>query len=101
MRSTPDEVKMVLVDPKKVEFNVYEGIPHLLMPVVTDPKKASAALQRIVVEMDERYETFKNSETKNIQTYNEYVEKQLKKNPDCGSRFFIILTPFIPLSNNL
>ena len=84
MRSTPDEVKMVLVDPKKVEFNVYEGIPHLLMPVVTDPKKASAALQRIVVEMDERYETFKNSETKNIQTYNEYVEKQLKKNPDCG-----------------
>ncbi len=84
MRSTPDEVKMVLVDPKKVEFNVYEGIPHLLMPVVTDPKKASAALQRIVVEMDERYETFKNSETKNIQTYNEYVEKELKKRPDCG-----------------
>lgn len=82
MRATPDEVKMVLVDPKKVEFNVYEGIPHLLMPVVTDPKKASAALQKIVVEMDDRYETFKNSETKNIQTYNEYVEKQLKKNPD-------------------
>lgn len=84
MRSTPDEVKMVLVDPKKVEFNVYEGIPHLLMPVVTDPKKASAALQRIVVEMDERYETFKNSETKNIQTYNEYVEKERKKKPDCS-----------------
>ena len=82
MRATPDEVKMVLVDPKKVEFNVYEGIPHLLMPVVTDPKKASAALQRIVVEMDERYETFKNSGTKNIQTYNEYIEKELKKNPN-------------------
>ncbi len=84
MRTTPDEVKMVLVDPKKVEFNVYEGIPHLLTPVVTDPKKASAALQKIVVEMDERYETFKNSGTKNIQTYNEYVDKELKKNPDCG-----------------
>ena len=84
MRSTPDEVKMVLVDPKKVEFNVYEGIPHLLMPVVTDPKKASAALQKIVVEMDDRYETFKNSGTKNIQTYNEYIEKELKKHPDCG-----------------
>ena len=84
MRATPDEVKMVLVDPKKVEFNVYEGIPHLLMPVVTDPKKASAALQKIVVEMDERYETFKNSGTKNIQTYNEYIEKELKKHPDCG-----------------
>ena len=84
MRATPDEVKMVLVDPKKVEFNVYEGIPHLLTPVVTDPKKASAALQKIVVEMDDRYETFINSGTKNIQTYNDYVEKELKKNPNCG-----------------
>lgn len=84
MRSNPDEVKMVLVDPKKVELNVYENIPHLLIPVVTDPKKASMALQKIVVEMDDRYETFKNSQTKNISTYNEYVEKQLKKNPDCG-----------------
>lgn len=84
MRATPDEAKMVLVDPKKVEFNVYEGIPHLLTPVVTDPKKASAALQKIVVEMDDRYETFKNSGTKNIQTYNDYVEKELKKNPNCG-----------------
>ena len=84
MRATPDEVKMVLVDPKKVEFNVYEGIPHLLTPVVTDPKKASTALQKIVVEMDDRYETFKNSGTKNIQTYNDYVEKELKKNPNCG-----------------
>ncbi len=86
MRTTPDEVKMVLVDPKKVEFNVYEGIPHLLTPVVTDPKKANAALQKIVVEMDERYEIFKNSGTKNIQTYNEYVEKELKRKPDCGLR---------------
>ncbi len=84
MRTTPDEVKMVLVDPKKVEFNVYEGIPHLLTPVVTDPKKASAALQKIVVEMDDRYEIFKNSGTKNIQTYNDYVDKELKKKPDCG-----------------
>jgi S-DNA-T family DNA segregation ATPase FtsK/SpoIIIE len=75
---------MVLVDPKKVEFNVYDGIPHLLTPVVTDPKKASGALQKIVVMMDDRYETFKNSGTKNIQTYNEYVDKELKKNPDCG-----------------
>ncbi len=84
MRTTPEEVKMVLVDPKKVEFNVYDGIPHLLTPVVTDPKKASAALQKIVVMMDDRYETFKNSGTKNISTYNEYVEKELKKNKDCG-----------------
>ena len=86
MRTTPDEVKMVLVDPKKVEFNVYEGIPHLLIPVVTDPKKASVALQKIVVEMDERYETFKNSGTKKIDDYNDYVDKELKKNPECGLR---------------
>lgn len=84
MRTTPDEVRMVLVDPKKVEFSVYENIPHLLMPVVTDPKKASAALQKIVVEMDDRFETFMNTKTKNIGSYNEYVEKELKRNPDCG-----------------
>lgn len=82
MRATPDEVKMVLVDPKKVEFNVYDGIPHLLTPVVTDPKKASAALQKIVDEMENRYEIFKDSQTKNITTYNEYVEKRLKKDPN-------------------
>ena len=84
MRTTPDEVKMVLVDPKKVEFSVYDGIPHLLMPVVTDPKKANVALQKIGVEMDERYDIFKNSGTKNIISYNEEIEKELKKNPDCG-----------------
>lgn len=49
------------------------------MPVVTDPKKASAALQKIVVEMDDRYETFKNSGTKNISTYNEYIENNSRK----------------------
>ena len=86
MRTTPDEVKMVLVDPKKVEFSVYDGIPHLLMPVVTDPKKANVALQKIVVEMDERYDIFKNSGTKNIISYNEEIEKELKKNPDCGKQ---------------
>lgn len=86
MRTTPDEVKMVLVDPKKVEFSVYDGIPHLLTPVVTDPKKASAALQKIVVMMDDRFETFKNSGTKNIATYNEYIENKLKKDPNCGEK---------------
>ena len=84
MRTTPEEVKMVLVDPKKVEFSVYEGIPHLLTPVVTDPKKANVALQKIVIEMDERYETFKNTGNKNITSYNEYIDKKLKKEPNCG-----------------
>jgi S-DNA-T family DNA segregation ATPase FtsK/SpoIIIE len=85
-KASPEDVRLIMIDPKIVELSVYNGIPHLLIPVVTDPKKASVALQKIVVEMDDRYETFKNSGTKNISTYNEYVEKELKKKPDCGLR---------------
>lgn len=76
MRAKPDEVKLMMVDPKKVELSVYNGIPHLLCPVVTDPKKASVALSKIVVEMENRYETFSETKTKNITSYNEYVEKK-------------------------
>ncbi len=75
MRYRPDEVKMVLVDPKKVEMSNYNGIPHLLWPVVNDPKKASVALQRVVAMMDERYDMFANAGVKKIEEYNEYVEK--------------------------
>ena len=82
LRAKPDEVKLVLVDPKKVELNVYDNVPHLLIPVVTDPKKASVALQKIVMEMDHRYDIFNESLTKNLETYNEYVEKYNKKHPD-------------------
>ena len=82
LRAKPDEVKLVLVDPKKVELNVYDNIPHLLIPVVTDPKKASVALQKIVIEMDRRYDIFNESLTKNLETYNEYVEKYNKKHTD-------------------
>ena len=81
MRSKPDEVKLVLVDPKKVELNAYEGIPHLLRPVVTNPKQASVALQKICTEMDRRYDLFHDTETKNIASYNAYVEKKNSKNP--------------------
>ena len=70
MRTKPDEVKLVLVDPKKVELSVYNGVPHLLTPVVTDPKKANMVLQKIVVEMENRYEIFERSGTKNITSYN-------------------------------
>ena len=76
MRAKPDEVKLMMVDPKKVELSVYNGIPHLLCPVVTDPKKASVALGKIVVEMENRYETFSETKTKNIESYNSYVEKK-------------------------
>lgn len=78
LRSRPDEVKMVLVDPKKVEMSMYNGVPHLLMPVVTDPKKASIALMKMVSEMERRYNLFEESRTKNITDYNKYVETRTK-----------------------
>ncbi|HLQ70447.1 MAG TPA: DNA translocase FtsK, partial [Bacillota bacterium] len=75
MRAKPHEVKMMMIDPKKVELNVYNGIPHLLTPVVTDPKKASRALKKVVSEMERRYELFSETGTRNIEGYNEYVRK--------------------------
>ena len=74
MRCKPDEVKLVLVDPKKVEFSMYNGIPHLLSPVVTDAKKASIALKNIVAEMERRYELLEHTKNKNIVSYNKYCE---------------------------
>ena len=76
MRSKPNEVKLVLVDPKKVELSMYEDIPHLLTPVVTNPKQANEILKNIVAEMEDRYEKFKDTGTKNIAGYNEYIEKK-------------------------
>ncbi len=75
MRTKPHEVKMMMIDPKKVELNVYNGIPHLLAPVVTDPKKASRALKKVVSEMERRYELFSDTGTRNIEGYNEYIRK--------------------------
>ena len=82
MRAKPDEVKLLLVDPKKVELSMYNGIPHLLAPVVTDPKKASVALAKIVSEMERRYDVFEEKGVKNIGTYNEMVEKKNASLPD-------------------
>lgn len=82
MRAKPDEVKFVLVDPKKVELSMYNGVPHLLIPVVTDPRKANIALKKIVVEMEKRYDLFEASGTKNIAGYNLYLEKKNENLPD-------------------
>lgn len=79
MNAKPDEVKLILVDPKKVELGVYNGIPHLLTPVVTDPKKANVALKRAVSEMERRYNLFEETKTKNIESYNNYVEEENAK----------------------
>ena len=76
MRTKPDEVKLVLVDPKKVELSIYNGVPHLLAPVVTDAKKANIALKKIVSEMERRYDVFEESKTKNITSYNKYIDKK-------------------------
>lgn len=81
MRAKPDEVKLVMVDPKVVELSVYNGIPHLMCPVVSDPKKASVALSKMVMEMERRYQTFSDSKTKNIEGYNDYVEKYNSTHP--------------------
>ncbi|NIK10847.1 DNA translocase FtsK [Alkalibacillus almallahensis] len=75
LRAKPHEVKMMMIDPKKVELNAYNGIPHLLAPVVTDPKKASQALKKIVSEMERRYELFSETGTRNIEGYNEYIKR--------------------------
>lgn len=81
MRYKPDEVKLMLVDPKKVELSNYNGIPHLICPVVSDPKKASIALQKLVEEMEKRYDLFSEKNVKNIGGYNEWVDKE-NKNKD-------------------
>ncbi|TDM12919.1 DNA translocase FtsK [Macrococcus bovicus] len=76
MNAKPHEVKLMMIDPKMVELNVYNGIPHLLTPVVTNPQKASQALQKIVGEMERRYDLFSHTGTRNIEGYNEYLKRQ-------------------------
>ncbi|WP_145471232.1 DNA translocase FtsK [Staphylococcus pettenkoferi] len=76
LNAKPHEVKLMLIDPKMVELNVYNGIPHLLIPVVTNPHKASQALDKIVAEMERRYDLFQHSSTRNIEGYNQYIRRQ-------------------------
>ena len=82
MRAKPDEVKLAMIDPKVVELSCYNGIPHLMCPVVSDPKQAAILLQKMVAEMEKRYHMFANTGTKKIEGYNEYVEKYNKKHSD-------------------
>ncbi|MEG0026463.1 MAG: DNA translocase FtsK [Bacilli bacterium] len=84
MRNKPSEIKLVLIDPKKVELSMYNGVPHLLTPVVTDPKKANIALKKIVVEMERRYELFSDNGVKNMAGYNNYINKKNKTIDEAG-----------------
>ncbi|MDF2535406.1 MAG: translocase FtsK [Bacillales bacterium] len=84
MRAKPHEVKMMMIDPKMVELNMYNGIPHLLTPVVTDPKRAALALKKVVVEMERRYELFSTLGIRNIESFNDQIlrhnlEEELKQ----------------------
>lgn len=90
MQAKPHEVKLMMIDPKMVELNVYNGIPHLLTPVVTNPRKAAQALQKVVKEMEERYEKFAATGVRNITGYNELV---IEKNLEDGENRPIL--PFI------
>ncbi|WP_075617575.1 DNA translocase FtsK [Paenisporosarcina indica] len=82
MRAKPHEVKMMMIDPKMVELNVYNGIPHLLAPVVTDPRKASQALKKVVSEMERRYDLFSHTGTRNIEGYNDHIQKWNEENEE-------------------
>lgn len=80
-KAKPNEVKLMMIDPKMVELNVYNGIPHLLTPVVTDVKKASIALKKVVAEMERRYELFAQKGTRDIERYNELIRDENANQP--------------------